>query len=163
MMGSITGHAGTGNQHRPMGLNGCMWLSDTELWPRQESDLGGLLCGKSVRPHYCCLCDQRPWPSRWSLCLTAFQRGKWTGWWSTSGLIRTQWPCQLFLVALQHKQTVTCNEAQMFVTMWQLSYLFYWHLNDLLNSRGVIWFACTNVEKSHRQTLYFNIAVTWTL
>lgn len=43
MMGSITGHTGTENQHRPMAPNGCIWL-----WLLQESDLGGLLCGKSV-------------------------------------------------------------------------------------------------------------------
>lgn len=105
MMGSITGHTGTGIQHRPVAPNGCMWLWDAELWLLQESDLGGLLCGKSVRPHYCCLYDQRPSPCWRSSCITEFQRGKWTSWWSTSGLKRTM--AALLASAAGRRQTAT--------------------------------------------------------
>lgn len=83
MMGSITGHTGTETQHMPGALNG--W-GDFEMQDSRSPTWGGLLCGKSVRPHYCCLCDQRPRPHWWSLCLTEFQQGKWAGSWSTSGL-----------------------------------------------------------------------------
>lgn len=104
MMGSITGHTGTENQHRPMAPNGSMWLWDARLWLLQELDPGGLLCGKSVRLNYCCLYNQRPWPSWWSSCLREFQQGKWTGSLSTSGLKRTE-------VALSHcpPQPATCR------------------------------------------------------
>lgn len=128
MMGSITGHTGTENQYRPLALNGCIWLSDAGLWLLQESDLGGLLCGK-VRPHYCCLYDQRPWPSRWSSCLTDFQQVKWTSWRSTSGL-RTTAVAQLAVADCQ--QTATSHwDRPMFQTMWSRIYQWMFHFYQL--------------------------------
>lgn len=133
MMGSITGHTGTENQHRPMALNGCMWLWDAGLWLLQESDLGGvLLCGKSVRPHYGCLYDQR---SQWPSCLTEFQRGKWTSWWSTSGLKRTAVVQLAFTAGRQqtatHRCFKPCRCSQDFIKRCLISNSNIWQTESL--------------------------------
>ncbi len=109
---------------------------------------GGLLCGKSVRPHYCCLYDQRPWPSWWSSCLTEFQQGKWTGWWSTSGLKRTA-----VASAAGHQQTATSHWGpQIFQTMRLLSQLHPW-MFDIPSAAQIFNILCMTLHVCMRQVV----------
>lgn len=90
MMGSIIGHRETEN--RPVLLKGCMWLWDAGLWLLwgSEDGGGGAFCVQSHSEHITAFFwNPRSWLAWCSSCLTEFQRGKWSGWPSASGLTRT--------------------------------------------------------------------------